>query len=307
MIKVRILGTAAGGGLPQWNCECENCRGAREGKWPARTQSSVALSADGKAWFLVNASPDLRSQIESTPELQPVAGTGRESPIHGVLFTNADMDHILGVLLLREGARLQLSAPSAVRAALDAGLGLTALLNSFCGVDWHEPAEDFQEVRLRDGTPSGLLYRAIPLPGSPPPFARGGGEASSSCVHSVALQFATSETGPRLLIAPDVAKLTAPLQAALRESAVALIDGTFWHDDELKAFRPNAKTSRAMGHVPISGSGGSLEFLRTLPAGRRLYLHINNTNPILRPDSPERTEILAAGLEVAEDGLEFDL
>ena len=256
---------------------------------------------------MVNASPDLRSQIESTPALHPLAGTGRESPIHGVLLTNADMDHVLGVLLLREGARLQLSAMPAVRAALDRGLGLTPLLNSFCGVDWHEPAENFQELRRRDGKPSGLLYRAVLLPGSPPPFARGGGEPSSDDGHSIAFQFASSGSGPRLLIAPDVAELTEPLRAALRESAIALIDGTFWHDDELKAFRPQAKTSRAMGHVPIFGPGGSLEFLRTLPAGRRFYLHINNTNPILRPASSERAEVLAAGLEIGEDGLEFDL
>ncbi|HLV78966.1 MAG TPA: MBL fold metallo-hydrolase, partial [Chthonomonadaceae bacterium] len=169
-MQVRLLGTAAGGGFPQWNCGCPNCRAVREGMGRAqpRTQSSVAVSADGARWFLLNASPDIPAQIAAFPPLQPPPGAARGSGIAGVLLTNADLDHTLGLLLLREGARLSIHATPRVRAALETGLSLTSVLECYCGVDWKTPPVDLTSLRYADGAPSGLRYAAFPVPGKPP-------------------------------------------------------------------------------------------------------------------------------------------
>jgi pyrroloquinoline quinone biosynthesis protein B len=171
-MRIHLLGTAAGGGVPQWNCRCTVCREARagNGRVRPRTQSSVALSADGRSWFLLNASPDIRAQMEIFPPLHPSGGSARNSPVQAVLLTNADLDHTLGLLLLREGEKLCIHAPSNVRAALSEGISLEPALRSFCGTEWIEPAPRPQPLRLRDGSPSGLAYEAIPLPGKPPRF-----------------------------------------------------------------------------------------------------------------------------------------
>jgi pyrroloquinoline quinone biosynthesis protein B len=307
-IRLRLLGTAAGGGLPQWNCGCQNCSEARAGRIAARTQSSVAVSAGGEHWFLVNASPDLRAQIESFPALHARPDAARQSPIDGVLLTNADLDHVHGLMLLREAPRLAIHAPAAVRATLAKFLNLEAVLGAFCVLDWQEAEEEFAVLGSRTG-PSGLLYRALPLPGLPPPFARGsfGGDATERGAHSVAFQIADAASGARLLIAPDVAAMTPQLEQAMRESDAVLLDGTFWDDEELRALVPTARTSREMGHLPISGADGTLALLRTMPAPQKIYLHINNTNPILRPESRERAEVEGAGVQVGEDGMEFVL
>ncbi len=300
-IRVRLLGTAAGGGLPQWNCACENCRAARAGKIPACTQSSAAISADGVNWFLVNASPDLRAQIEATPELQPAGCSPRNSPIAGVLLTNGDLDHVLGLILLREGEPVSVVATDAVRETLTASLGFDALLDGFCGLQWEEAGEDFAALCLRDGSPSGLSARAIYLPGGPPRFV----EAAQVRVgHSIAFEI-TDESGARLLVAPDVAEITPELHRALEVADAVLFDGTFWSAEELRRIDPSARTADEMGHLPIHE--GSLNVLGKIPARRKIFTHINNTNPILAKDSPERTAVVAAGLEVGEDGMEFQL
>ncbi|HYR58888.1 MAG TPA: pyrroloquinoline quinone biosynthesis protein PqqB, partial [Chthoniobacteraceae bacterium] len=290
---------AAGGGLPQWNCACANCRAARAGVLPARTQSCVALSADGERWFLVNASPDLRAQIESFPALH--ARELRGTPIEAVLFTNADLDHVLGAFILRESGTVALHATFAVRETLATGLRLDAVLRAFAEVRWIDAPAQFSPLLDRAGSPSGISYRAIPLPGGPPPYASECKWEASG--HSAAFQFADDATGSRLLIAPDVAEITAPLRAAVGESDAVLIDGTFWSDDELRAVRPSARTAREMGHVPISG--GTLDLVRESPARYKAFVHINNTNPILMPGSRERAAVESAGVVVAEDGSEF--
>ena len=295
------MGTAAGGGLPQWNCACENCRAARAGRIPARTQSSAAISADGVNWFLVNASPDLRAQIEATPALQPAASSPRNSPIAGVLLTNADLDHVLGLILLREGESLSVVATDAVRETLTGALGFDALLDGFCGLQWEEAGEGFAVLRLRDGSPSGLSARAIYLPGGPPRFVE---TAQVRVGHSIAFEI-TDQSGARLLVAPDVAEITPELQRALQEADAVLFDGTFWSADELRRIDPSARTADEMGHLPILD--GSLNALGRIPARRKIFTHINNTNPILAQDSPERAAVVAAGLEVGEDGMEFEL
>ena len=285
MIRIHILGSAAGGGLPQWNCACANCAAARAGKIAPQTQSSIAISSeseDKRQWFLINASPDLPRQIENMPELQPhrseVAGT-RNTPIRAVFLTNADIDHALGLFLLRQDeAPLVVYATDQTRTAL---AWIDRVLARFRGIEWRKISADFQSL-------SGSLgFRAIQLPGS------------------VAYQFRDDSSGATALFAPIVGELTEQLRNAVDASAVILFDGTFWTDGELATVRPGARTSREMNHLPISD--GSLDFLRQSPARRKIFTHINNTNPILRPGSRERAQVEQAGIVIARDGLEIVL
>jgi pyrroloquinoline quinone biosynthesis protein B len=298
-----VLGSAAGGGLPQWNCTCSNCQAARQGKIKRLSQSSVAISADGASWFLVNASPDLAAQIEGTSSLQPSRSSPRNSPITDILLTNADLDHVLGLYTLREGSALRIHATAAVRGTLENCLGLSGVLGVFCGVDWHEPPANFSSLALGGSTggETSLEYRAICLPGNPPPYDT---SSSGEGVHSIAYQFRDRKTGGTLVVAPDVARLTDELQNALRDAEALLFDGTFWSPSELGEVRPGARTAQEMGHVTMEQS---LEFLRSLPARIKAYVHINNTNPALMPGSEERRQLETAGLRLAEDGMEFEL
>jgi pyrroloquinoline quinone biosynthesis protein B len=279
LIRIRILGSAAGGGLPQWNCACPNCIAARAGKIARQTQSSVAISGDDNRWFLINASPDLAQQIERTPELQPRPDSPRNTPIAGVLLTNADLDHGLGLLLLRQQETpLVIYATDETRAALD---WIDMVLKPFRGVEWHPVSRDFNSLS------KSVAFRAIPLP------------------MSIALQFRDQTSNASVLIAPAVGNLSDELHDAVRTSDVVLFDGSFWKDDELLAFWPGARRAREMNHLPIAD--GSLDFLRLSPAGRKIYTHINNTNPILMPGSRERAQVERAGIEIACDGLEIAL
>lgn len=290
--------------MPQWNCPCANCRAARSGGIPAQTQSCVAISADGVRWFLVNASPDLRAQIEGFPPLQPQAGNARNSPIEGVLVTNADLDHVLGLLFLREsGAPLHLHTTPAVRETLTHALRFDALLGAFCGVKWHEAPRRFAPLLTRDGSDSGLQYRAIFLPAEAPFYAKE--KPDPGAVHSIAWQILDGKTGGRLLVAPDVGSLNAELRGAMEDSDAVLFDGTFWSEGELRSMNPNAKMALEMGHIPIER--GSLENLRSLKARHKIYVHINNTNPIFATASLERATVERAGIAVGADGMEFEL
>ncbi len=297
-IRVRLLGTAAGGGLPQWNCACSNCLAARRGIFPSRTQSSVAISVEGGPWFLVNASPDLRAQLEMFPGLQPSETQVRATLLSDVLLTNADLDHVLGLFLLREHRqKLRVHCTAAVRDTLSGALQMGAVLNEYCGVEWR----DLPESPALLGS-TNLTYRAIPLPGGPPRYAKGG---YLSDRQSVALEFVDERRGARLVVAPDVAAITPELSQALDAADAVIFDGTFWSEDELRRVDPVARTASEMGHLPVSR--GSLDALRKLRAQTRVYIHINNTNPMLAPDSAERAEVAAAGIIVGEDGMEFEL
>ena len=282
MIRIHILGSAAGGGLPQWNCACVNCTAARAGKIDPQTQSSITISADSEEfqnWWLINTSPDLSLQIEGATWLQPCCDASRNTPIAGVLLTNADIDHALGLLLLRQQEKpLVVYATDETRAAL---AWLDRTLTRFCGIDWRKISPDFQRLN------TSIAFRAIEL------------------THSVAFQFLDEASGRLALIAPAVGELARELSEASADSDVILFDGTFWSDHELAAVRAGARSSRQMNHVPIGD--GSLELLRQSPARRKIYTHINNTNPILMPGSSERSELEQAGIEVARDGLEIVL
>lgn len=304
-MQIHLLGTAAGGGVPQWNCRCAICREARagSGRVRSRTQSSVAISADGRSWFLLNASPDIRTQIENFRPLQPLPNQSRNSPIEGVLLTNADLDHTLGVLLLREGGQLRLHATANVRHALSEGISFQPVLEMFCGTEWIEPASAPTPLLLRNGSPSGLTYQAIPLPGKPPRFIK----SKTMEGNVVGYRITDAKTGGKLLFVPDVGDLTGPILQWLPKCDALLFDGTFWSDTEMRDQGVGTLKAADMGHIPISGAAGSLKLLAELDVPHKIYTHINNTNPILIVDSPEAAAVNAAGCTVGCDGMEFEI
>ena len=282
MIRIHILGSAAGGGLPQWNCACVNCAAARAGKIDPQTQSSIAICADSEKsqnWWLINASPDLPRQIESATRLQPRLNASRNTPIAGVLLTNADIDHALGLLLLRQQEKpIVVYAADETQGAL---AWLDRILARFCGIEWRTVTPKFQSLD------SGLAFRAIELPAS------------------VAFQFRDDISGRTALFAPSVGSLTEQLRDAVHTSDLVMLDGTFWSEAELSQVRPGARSARQMNHLPIND--GTFDLLRQSPARRKIYIHINNTNPIFMPGSTEHAELEQAGIEVARDGLEVVL
>lgn len=253
--------------------------------------------------MLINASPDLRAQIDASPSLQPRPGEGRSSPIVGVILTNADLDHVLGLYLLREGAGTRICATESVRHCLSADLGIQHALEAFAPVEWSTPSLSSEPLPHPFG-PISISLRAIPLPAQPPRYSqhRPPSQTPAQPGHSIALEIqAASGT---LLIAPDVGEITPALATAIARADVILFDGTFWSDDELQHLRPGARTAREMGHLPVSES---LHVLREAPARAKTYIHINNTSPILVPDSPERHQVEEAGLSVGRDFTEFTL
>ncbi len=305
-MQIHLLGTAAGGGVPQWNCNCAVCAEARAGAGRVlpRTQSSVAISADGRSWFLLNASPDIRAQIENFPPLHPVSGKARNSPIEAVLLTNADLDHSLGLLLLREGTQLCVHATANVRLALSEGISFQPALESFCGTRWIEPPTKPEPLLRRDGSASGLVYEAIPLPGKPPRFMK---KNSATAENVIGYRITDVKTGGRLLFLPDVAELNDTVLRWLPECDALLFDGTFWSEDEMRDRGLGTLSAADMGHAPISGERGSLKVLAELKVSNKIYTHINNTNPILIEDSPECAAVNAAGCVVGRDGLKLEI
>ena len=290
---LRVLGSAAGGGSPQWNCACPVCTAVRSGAAPPRSQSSVAVSADGARWFLLNASPDVRTQIAATPALAPRGD--RTTPVAAVLLTDAELDHTLGLLLLREARTVTLYATAAVHRIACDGSGVLRTLERYCTVD-RRAVVPGAELALDDG----LSCRAFDVPTTKP--ERFGTGLTHGRV--VGYRLTDTRTGGTLVYLPGVQALTEPVRAAIAGCTCLLVDGTCWRDDELG---PGARTSREMGHLPIDGPDGSLAALPTLGVGRTVYVHMNNTNPVLLPGSPERRAVEDRGAEVATDGLEIEV
>jgi pyrroloquinoline quinone biosynthesis protein B len=295
-VLLRVLGSAAGGGAPQWNCGCPVCTAVRAGAGPARTQSSVAVSADRRQWFLVNASPDVRAQIEAFPGLHPRGD--RTTPLEAVLLTDAELDHTLGLLLLREARALRLYATAAVHKTLCAGSGLLRTLERYCAVEW-QPVVPGADLPLADG----LSCRAFDVPTTK--RDRFGSGADHGRV--VGYRLTDEHSGGTLVYLPGVQALTPAVRAEIEGCQCLLLDGTCWRDDELVRLGLAGKTSREMGHLPVGGPDGSLAQLPSLGAGRVIFVHLNNTNPILLDDTPERRTVEANGMEVAMDGLEVEV
>lgn len=306
-MRIRVLGSAAGGGFPQWNCGCPNCRGVRLGSIAAqpRSQESVAVSADGEAWFLLNASPEIRAQIEAFPPLQPRAP--RHTPIAGILLTNGDLDHCLGLLSLREAQPLTVYATEPVRRGFTEGNVLYRTLERFPGqLTWQRlrPGKPFALGASRERS-SGLVVEAIAVPGQPPLHLRA--DHAPNPEDNVGFRLRDLRTGGTLAYFSGVASPTPALEEALRHAEATFLDGTFWSSDELIALGLSDRRAEDMAHWPIGGAEGSLEALARTARGRRFFIHVNNTNPILREDSPERATLIAAGWDLARDGLELEI
>jgi pyrroloquinoline quinone biosynthesis protein B len=305
-MRIRVLGSAAGGGFPQWNCGCGNCRDARSGVpgLLARSQESVAVSADGDAWFLLNVSPEIRAQIESFEPLHPRAP--RHSPIAGLVLTNGDLDHCLGLLSLRESHPLRVYATSAVQAGWTEGNLLHRTLQRFeAQVTWSRLSLGVTRPLLgHDGQPSGLTIQAIAVAGKLPIHLEG--RRSPSPEDNVGLLLHEPARDRTLAYFPAVAAFAPALQQAVTGAACVFLDGTFWSSDELGVQGLGDKRAEDMAHWPVGGEHGSLAFLARLP-GRRVYIHINNTNPMLRDDSIEAGRVRSASIEIAHDGMEVML
>ena len=313
-MRVKILGAAAGGGFPQWNCACLNCGALRAGTFSgkARSQTQVAISADGNQWFLLGASPDLRAQIEATPELQPRDGL-RQSPIAGSVLANADVDHTLGLLLLRELQPLRVHATASVRRILTEDNSMFAMLQRVpAQVAWTDfDAGETFSLSNPAGKASGVTCRAISLGTHYPAYVSARRQTELNAAEASLGLIIESPTGRRLAYMPAVPEINETVLREIESADVLLFDGTFWSDDELIRIQGSGQTARQMGHVPISSpispKDGSLIRLAGVSRPRKIYLHINNTNPILNYSGREYREVRDAGWEIAEDGWQFDL
>jgi pyrroloquinoline quinone biosynthesis protein B len=307
-MHVIVLGAAAGGGAPQWNCACDNCQALfLQG---AQTQSSLAVSADGDHWFLLNASPDLRQQIIQTSALQPRASHGkRHSPLVGAILTNADVDHVTGLLTLRESQPLTLYATERVLGVLQANSIFNVLNPQYVTRNTlHVGKSEPQSLVLPDGRPSGLTVEAFCVPGKVALWLEDPTAANFGSVpeDTVALKL-TDPQGQSFFYIPGCAAMPPDLAERLRDAPAVFFDGTTFTDDEMIRHGLGVKTAARMGHMAMSGPEGSLAAFAGLNVGRKIYIHINNSNPALRAGSPERAQVEAAGWQVAHDGLEVTL
>jgi pyrroloquinoline quinone biosynthesis protein B len=305
-LRVHVLGSAAGGGFPQWNCNCPNCTAYRQGSphHTARTQSSITVSADDSNWVLFNASPEVLQQIRSFPTLQP-ARQLRDTAIRAIFLMDAQIDHTTGLYMLREHRQpLELWCHALVRDDLMRGNPLLKVLEHYCGIHWHSVPLDQPQFGI-DDVP-GLLFTALPLLSNAPPYSPHRDQPQPG--DNVGVTITDAASGKQLFYAPGLGTMEPHVWAAMQTADCVLVDGTLWTDDEMITLGASQKTSRSMGHLPQSGPGGMLEWLDQLPATtRKVLIHINNTNPILDATSPQRQELTRRGIEVAFDGMEITL
>jgi pyrroloquinoline quinone biosynthesis protein B len=298
-VHVRILGSAAGGGFPQWNCRCPTCQAARDGhRAQPRTQSSLAVRGSHGPWFLVNASPDARQQLEDLPDV-PDDGL-RAAPIAGVLLTDAEIDHTAGLLLLRESATpIDVYGTDEVGVALRDGFPVLPMLERYCGVRWH-PMAPGRAVEL---AASSLTVEPFLTGGDAPRYLDGTGIE----MQAAGLQFRDRSDGSVVTYVPGMAGLTSAIRDRFAASDLVLVDGTFWTDDELPRLGYSRRGASDMGHLPLSGDDGTVAALAALDGPRKVLVHINNTNPILLEDSAEHATVVRAGIEIGYDGMEVTL
>ena len=305
-MQIRILGSGAGGGFPQWNCNCRNCAGFRAGTLNARarTQSSIAISDDGECWILFNASPDIRAQLADFPAMQPGRSL-RDTGISAIVLMDSQVDHTTGLLSLREGLPLDVWCTSQVHSDLSTGFPLFEMLRHWNGgLNWQaiEPNEDAAFTIPCAPT---LALTAIPLLSNAPPYSPRRDQPHPG--DNIGLFIEDSVSGQSVLYAPGLGQPDDRIKAWMARADVLLVDGTVWHDDEMIRQEVGTKTGQQMGHLAQAGPGGMIELLDTLPGARKILIHINNTNPILDEASPERAELAAHGIEVAWDGMHIHL
>jgi pyrroloquinoline quinone biosynthesis protein B len=308
MLRVVVLGAAAGGGVPQWNCGCAVCLAARTDPELRSTQASIAISADGDHWFLINASPDLRQQLIATPQLHPRAGKLRHSPISGVILTNGEVDAVAGLLSMREGSPFTIYAHAKVISILKDNSIFNVLNEKNVRRQPIEVNTVF-EPALPDGSPSGIEILPFAVAGKSAWYLEGkvhpGGDIGAG--DTLGLRLRDKATDKYLYFLAACAGITDDLKARLAGAAVVFFDGTVWRDDELIAAGLGNKTGQGMGHIAMSGAGGVIESLAGLDIDRKIFLHINNSNPALLPASPERKIAERAGWQIPADGTEISL
>ncbi|CAN7758486.1 pyrroloquinoline quinone biosynthesis protein PqqB [Variovorax sp. LjRoot84] len=310
-MKILVLGSGAGGGFPQWNCNCRLCAGQRQGELSARarTQSSIAVSADGDSWVLLNASPDIGQQIRSHPQLHPRQGL-RDTPIKAVVLMDAQIDHVTGLLGLREGPCIDLYATPCVFEDLTTGLPLLNVLQHYCGTRWHmlPVAGDRVSAEFEIEGFASLRFTALAIPGKAPPYSPHRREQMVG--DNIALLIEDRRDGRRLFYSPGLAEVGNQELRWMSDADCLLVDGTFWEEDEMQRAGLSGKTATEMGHLPQSASAvrtGMVDVMRATTARRKVLIHINNSNPILDEGSPQRRVLEAHGIEVSYDGMEITL
>jgi pyrroloquinoline quinone biosynthesis protein B len=309
MLRVVVLGAAAGGGVPQWNCGCEVCRAARDGQPDLQsTQASIAFSADGAHWYLINASPDLRQQLTATPQLHPKQGALRHSPIAGVILTNGEIDAVAGLLSMREGSPFAIYAHAKVLAILKSNSIFNVLSEknvSRVSIEIDQPFEP----TLPDGSASGLEVEAFTVPGKGAWYLEGKAHpgGSDGAGDTLGLRIRERASGKYFYFIAACAHVTPELKARLSGAPLVFFDGTVWRDDEMIAAGLGAKTGQSMGHISMSGTDGAIEALKGLTIDRKIFLHINNSNPALLASSKERKLAESAGWQIPADGTEIVL
>ena len=305
-MKIQILGSAAGGGYPQWNCNCTMCNGVRSGSINAksRTQSSIAINAnegaDDSKWVLFNASPDILTQLKQTPSLQPANGV-RDTAIESIFLLDSQIDHTTGLLMLREhSAALEIWCTEQVHQDLSTGNPLFKVLSHYCDINWHQvtPGETCAEV---PGAKN-IELQALPLISNAPPYSPRRDQPVPG--DTLGMLMTDQSSGKSIFYAPGLGQIEPHVWEAMQSADVVLVDGTMWTDDEMQKEGVGKKTARSMGHLPQTGDGGMLEWLTKLPdSTRKVLIHINNTNPILNEDGPEYAQLCNSGIEVAFDGM----
>ena len=303
-MKVRVLGSGAGGGFPQWNCNCHNCHrlrhNAMNGK--SRSQSSIAVSTDNKNWLLINTSPDIRSQLEAFPAIQPKEGV-RDTGIKAILLIDSQIDHTTGMLMLREGKPLEVYCTDMVKQDLTTGFPLFTMLKDYCTVNHHDIPVDgssFTIPAIED-----LRFYTQALKSKAPPYSPHRYDPHEG--DNIGVIIEQISTGKKVFYSPGLGEIEPHVMTAMQEVDCLLVDGTFWTDDEMCTQNISHKKAREIGNLPQSGPGGMIEVLSGVAKARKILIHINNTNPILDDDSEQRKILDAAGIEVAYDGLEIDL
>ncbi len=303
ILKIKVVGSAAGGGFPQWNCNCPQCSAVRGGSpyHRPRTQSSIAVSSNAQDWLLVNASPDILQQIKAFPDLQPARAL-RDSGIAAVMLMDAQIDHTTGLLMLRENkGRLPLWCHPLVKEDLTTGNPLFNVLEYYCGIDWHALALEtpFSIPKLNH-----LMFKALPLISNAPPYSPHRDKPQPG--DNIGLTVVDEVAGKSVFYAPGLGQMEPHVWSAMQQADCVLVDGTLWTNTEMIDLGASKKTSLDMGHMPQSGPGGMIEWLDKLPPHtRKILIHINNTNPILDESSPQRTTLTEHGIEVAFDGMEI--
>jgi len=305
-MHIRVLGAGAGGGFPQWNCNCQNCDGLRKGtiKATKRTQSSICVSGDGVNWVLFNASPDVLQQIQSFAPLQPGRAI-RDSGIVGIVLIDAQIDHTTGLLMLREGqVQREIYCTDMVYQDLTTGNPLLNILGHYCGINHHAVATDGKTSFEVKGA-NNLRFTAVALKSAAPPYSPHRHDPHPGDTIGVLIE--EISTGKKCWYSPGLAEIEPHLPPLINQADCIMVDGTFWTDTEMIDLGLMTKTARSIGHNPQSGPGGMIEDLDKFSASRKVLIHINNTNPILREDSAERAELIRHGIEVAYDGMDIIL